>query len=323
MTDTSREFLAKAAAQSVSLTIRALVAIWGFRARTYENVARIKADLAAAGLSCIPDFGQGDADTIVRVGMPAAGDEQDVGSADEDEPLELPPVALRVRAIPSASAPVMSVRPDQTLAEAQSLMSARDFSQLAVMIGPRELKGAVSWRSIARAHLARSSISLADTIFRAPVVHADDELLGQIDTIYRADFVFVRDEEDRVCGIVTAADLAGQFRDLTTPFFQLGEIEGRVRRCLERVFSPAEMRAVTRKNSVNDMVFRQYLDLLDDETRWQRMGWAVDRAIFISYLDEARKIRNRVMHFGEELTPDEKHQLSHCLNFMRALDPLP
>jgi len=50
------------------------------------------------------------------------------------------------------------------------------------------------------------------------------------------------------------------------------------------------------------------------------MDWAVDRVMFIGYLDGARVVRNRVMHFGEELAPQDKHKLEQCLNFMRVLD---
>ena len=53
------------------------------------------------------------------------------------------------------------------------------------------------------------------------------------------------------------------------------------------------------------------------------MGWDVDRATFIDYLEAARVVRNRVMHFGEELKPADKHKLVQCLNFMRTLDPRP
>ena len=44
---------------------------------------------------------------------------------------------------------------------------------------------------------------------------------------------------------------------------------------------------------------------------------------FIDYLDAARVVRNRVMHFDEDLKPAEKLKLGQCLNFIRALDPFP
>jgi hypothetical protein len=71
------------------------------------------------------------------------------------------------------------------------------------------------------------------------------------------------------------------------------------------------------------MTFGQYIRLLNDDARWQRMHWAIDRTMFIGFLDVAREVRNRVMHFGKELDSEDKHKLVRCLNFMRALDPTP
>ena len=59
MTDRVTEFLAKAAVAPVELRIRDLLAIWGFRARTYDSVGRIQRDLSAAGLRCQPDLTEG------------------------------------------------------------------------------------------------------------------------------------------------------------------------------------------------------------------------------------------------------------------------
>ncbi len=54
------------------------------------------------------------------------------------------------------------------------------------------------------------------------------------------------------------------------------------------------------------------------------MGWSeADCMTFIEYLDAARQVRNRVMHFGEELKQPDKLKLIQLLNFIRALDPLP
>ena len=335
MTGQVEEFLGRAATKPARLTVRELLAIWGYKARTYESVARIQRDLSAAGLRCVPDLATGDGNSVVRVGVlvSVTEPEADIPHGEEgtpeqqDERLRLPPVALLVRHIPSATGGIVSVGSDETLEKAQALMSAYDYSQLAVMSGARDLDGAVSWRSIARAGLSKSRITLTDATVSLPkVVHANDDLLGQIDSIYRTDFVFVRDEDQRISGIITAADLTVQFRNLTEPFFQLGEIEGRLRRCIDRVFSAEELRAATgdkRLDSAENMTFWQYRQLLDDDTRWKRMGWHVDRETFIDYLEAARKVRNRVMHFGEELKHADKHKLLQCLNFMRALDPLP
>jgi hypothetical protein len=177
-----------------------------------------------------------------------------------------------------------------------------------------------------RARLAHAEITLADATYRPKVVHADDELLGQFDAVYNADFVFVIGTDGSVCGIVTTADLTAQFRDRTTSFLQLSEIEGRLRRCIDRAFSPEELRAATgnrRLESADDMDFGQYVRLLRDMNRWCRMGWQADQATFVDYLDAAREVRNRVMHFGRELEPTDKLKLQYFRNLMRDLDPRP
>ena len=347
MTSSVEEFLAKAAAEPVTLTIRELLTLWDFRARNYDSVGRIQRDLSAADLTCQPDFAEGPADTVVRLGRPAprgepageaqAGDGNGVaGYADGSNPeideiaeqrLELPPVSLLVRDIPSATGGITPVAPSQTLLQAQTLMIRNDYSQLPVLDGPRDLKGCVSWRSIAMARIAKSDIQLADVTDHHPaVVHADQELLEQINVIYEADFVFVQDSDGCICGIVTTADLSGQFRDLTTPFFQLGEIEGRLRRCISAAFKLAEIRGAisqSKLKSVEAMTFWQYELLLRDQDRWQRMYWQVDREMFIAHLDDVRKIRNRVMHFGVQLANEDRKTLLSFLHFMRSLDPLP
>jgi predicted transcriptional regulator len=53
-------------------------------------------------------------------------------------------VAPLIDSIPSAALRTVYVRPDQTLEYAQGLMVKHDYSQLPVLIGERELKGAVS-----------------------------------------------------------------------------------------------------------------------------------------------------------------------------------
>lgn len=245
----------------------------------------------------------------------------------QDEPQELREVALLVRHVPSAISDVVSVRHDQTLADAQTLMSANEYSQLAVISGTDHLVGAVSWRSIAQRRLSKAEITLSDATMRCGSVNINDDLLEQIDTIYDDDFVFVKDDSDKVCGIITTADLTKQFRDLTQQFFQVSDIEGRLRRFIDRAFNRDELREVTgqkKLESAGDMTFGQYEYLLKEPTNWQRMGWrGIERTTFIEYLDEARIVRNRVMHSGGELEHSQKQKLERLFNLMRALDPRP
>src|SRR5262245_47875706 len=55
---------------------------------------------------------------------------------------------FRVSKLAAANRAPVSLQPDSTITEAVTLMMANDFSQLPVFSGDRNVKGAVSWRSI-------------------------------------------------------------------------------------------------------------------------------------------------------------------------------
>jgi CBS domain-containing protein len=338
MIDRVAMFLAKAAAEPVELSIGELLAVWGYSYRSPERAGRMGQDLSDAGLRCVPDFVQGDRDVMVRVGLPeamgveehagaAADGGEDVEQAEEDEPLRLPHVVPRIGDIPSAKAGVVSVLPSDSLPDAQGIMVDREFSQLAVMTGPYELVGAISWRTIATAKLAGQVTALVQAIDDSPVVvRTTDPLLNQIDTIYQADFVFVRAPDNRICGIVTTADLSARFRDLTTPFFELGEIELRLRRCVRKKgLTLEEIRQATgdkRIKSLEKMTFGNYCYLLKDEETWRKMGFEVPQEPFLTYLGQAHDIRNRVAHYdANPVSPEDGEHLKKCLGWMRHLDP--
>lgn len=332
MNDEVTGFLARAAEQPAELTISQLLAIWGARYRDYDTVGRIQQDLAAVGLHCEPPFTEGAMSTVVRIGVGVPESETpptDEPDASEDQELVLPHASLRVGDISSATNGITYVRPDAALADAQAIMIRDNFSQLAVMTGPSALRGTVSWDTIARAKILGDNITLADAIDPYPkVVHARDELFAQLTTIYDAGYVFVRDDAESVCGIVTTADLSDQFRLLTEPFFQLGEIEQRLRRCIQHVFPTEDLQCVANRrtpiSSVEDMTFGQYVQLLRDNARWNRLKWQISADIFIHELNEVRKIRNGVMHFStKSLDQHQEKRLRGFLSMMRYLDPQP
>jgi hypothetical protein len=343
MTDRVAGFLARATAEPVEVTIRGLLGVWGYRTRTLDSVPRIERDLAEAGLRCTPELGAGGLGTTVHVGVPptaettaAADAEATVDAADESaaeeegRPPPLPHILPRIKDIPSAIGGVRFVRPDESLEYTQKLMGDEGYSQLAVMTGPSELVGALSWRSIAMAKLAKRNISLTDAIDSDPtVVRATDWLLDKIGVIYDADFVFVQDSAYNICGIVTTADLSARFRDLTSPFFQLGEIEIRLRNCTRNKFSVAELRKAARKNNINsvdDMSLGNYVFLLKEEEMWRRTEWEIPQEGFLADLRKALDIRNRIAHYDARPVSDaDRQDIARFLTWMRHLDlgPLP
>jgi len=328
-TDQVREFLSKATAEPVTLTVADLMAVWDFRVRDLESSARVEADLSAAGLQCVPDFKAGNrVDEVCVTRVPTAatdvGPQLVVGEAADQQVIELPASTLLVSDIPAAAGPLITVSPSDDLDDAKYRMTTNGFSQLPVLSGERTLKGYVSWQTIFRAELRKPEITLKDATEDPPrVVYDTEELLDHVGTIYEEGFVFVRTRDGRHCGIVTAEDLAHHFQGLTTPYYQIGLIESRLRLCISRTFPIAEIRVILRKpslESVNKMLVSEYATVLGEQARWDRMHWPrVPRAQFLRDLNEVRLIRNRVMHFGQQLEPADRIALKNFLKLMGDL----
>ncbi len=226
---------------------------------------------------------------------------------------------------------VRFVRPEQTLLEATSTMMRHDYSQLAVMSGSRTLNGAVSWESIGKARVRGENPTLAVATVPTSPVTIDTDLISQVPRIIEDGFVFVTNQQREISGIITTADLSDQFASVANPFFLIGEVERRLRRAVTRRFSADDLRGAQDSNdsgrevnSAEDMTMGELARLLEAEDRFVRLGWAVDRTVFVDALHEVRVIRNDVMHFSPDPLAPEQLQTLHCfIKWLRTLDPAP
>jgi hypothetical protein len=92
----------------------------------------------------------------------------------------------------------------------------------------------VTWQSIAYARHANPDAGFADAIIPAREARYDQELVEVLPDLEAWDFVFVRDEKNAVAGIVTTADVVGKYRELSTPFILIGELD----QVLRQLISP-------------------------------------------------------------------------------------
>ncbi len=318
----------------VRLSIRRLLQYWGAKRRGYLITEDIRRDLAAAGLATNPPFTEGWIDSLTTlVPIASAMPEQD-GLATLSIDSALTPavqVSLRVNSLASANAGVEWVRPDDTLERAQALMMGKDYSQLAVQSGPRDLRGAISWESIAQTKIRKPDAGLRDAMVTPEVVGLNDDLLARIPMIVDASFVFVEARDRQICGIVTTADLSLEFATLAKPFFLLAEVERRLRRLIDEHFTCEEIAAIAdpadAKRSVasaSDLTIGESARLLEEPGRWSRLGWGLDRAIFIAELHDIRLIRKEIMHFSPDPLDDEQvRKIELFLRLLRRLDPQP
>jgi CBS domain-containing protein len=301
----------------IELAVRDLVSRWEVPA----SFQRIEADLANHGLTTQPDFRKVSPETVVRLITPGSEGESSGSGPDEDGQLD---IGLTVGNLPSALNGVVSVSPTATFDEAITLMALNGYSQLPVMSGTHNLRGAVTWQSIAYARHASPDASFADAIIHAREARYDQELIEVLPDLEESDFAFVRDDKNAVAGIITTADVVATYRELSTPFILIGELDQVLRKLIARTFSLNEVCTMCDPDgkrsidSYDKLEMGDYQRMLENPDHWKKLGWPLDRATFIKRLDDLRLIRNNVMHFNPEpRDPQAVQKLRFMLKLLR------
>lgn len=321
----SEEFLQRAAQQEVTTSIREFLALWGAKRRGVWVLKKINDDLTRHGLTTSPPFETGWIDSQIKLILKQ--EHQDTENSPIGSPIAptAPQInSLRVSSLESANRGLISVSKNDSLRKAQSLMIRHDYSQLAVIEGGRKLEGAISWESIAKATVHSPEADLRSCISTAGSVSLDDDLLSQIPRIIDSGYLFVRDVENRICGIVTTADLSEAFQILAGPFLLAGEAERHLRQIVNTHFTTKDIEDSKNPNdpgreaiSAEDLTLGEIQRLIERPTNWERIDWYVDRSVFLEALQSLRELRNEIMHFSPD--PPEPEVLTQAQNFLKWL----
>jgi CBS domain-containing protein len=150
--------------EEVRVTSRTLLA-WFRKERRGSNITRrIRKALDAVRVRTEPDFEGEWIDTEVAL---CATEEKETATLTQD------PVH-RIKQLDSANRAVVAVKPDEPLPVAVTLMLAGDFSQLPVMCNERDVRGVISWKTIAARQAAgHDPQRVRDCLEPAEVVEAD------------------------------------------------------------------------------------------------------------------------------------------------------
>jgi hypothetical protein len=305
-------------------TVRSFLLWFHAERRGYRVVHRIRNALRRHGLMTFPDFELVYIDGLIsfQKAPPEGTPPQAVADDSAPDP------SYRIGRLTSANRTPVWVTPDSLLQQVVTLMMSNDFSQLPVMTGPRDLKGAVSWKSIGtRLALKRPCLHARDCMEDAKLLTLDDSLFAAISIIAVYDYVLIQAADQTICGIVTATDLNDQFRILAEPFLLAGEIENGIRRLLHGKFTANELEAAKAPGddaraieAPADLTVGEYIRLIEQETNWTKLKVEIDRVTFVKQLNRVRDIRNDVMHFDPDgLEDDDLKFLREFAQFLKRL----
>jgi hypothetical protein len=274
--------------------------------RTYWNVQLIRQALYKHQLETTPDFESAYVDSQITFTQ-ISGSASDVGDREEITDAYKDPT-YRIGKLASANRTPLSIKPDDTIIKAVTLMMKHNFSQLPVMTTDREVKGIISWESLGRRLVLRNNCEFVrECMVQAKVISSDESIFTAVDDIIANQYVLIYNTQKIICGIVTTSDLSQQFRQLGEPYLLLREIENYIRRMIQDKFTLQELKAACKATDTEkeigspaDLTLGDHIYLIADPRNWKKLNLLIDRLEFTDNLDEIRRIRNDVMHFDTD-----------------------
>ena len=312
------ESKAGAAPKAETLTVREFLDKFGNARRGYRVVGAVQRKLDKYHLCTSPNFEFEYIDNPISIEL--------VGDV-EAKYSDKKSVSLTVRAdsLEAAHNKPICVGPNDLLVRATTIMRYEGFSQLPVTTTERDVKGVISWRSIGTAYANGHKPNVVrECMEDAHEIGTNMTLADVTYAILKHDYVLVRQDDKIVSGIVTAADLADQFRQLAHPFLLIAEIEHHLRNFMRGRFTIEELTEAAKVDKEvkgpDDLTFGDYCHLLGREESWEKLDLHIDRKECIRRLEKVRNIRNDVMHFSPDgIEPGDIDQLEKFAGLLRQL----
>ena len=317
--------------EPITVTVRELITLWDLTDRDRAASAQVDADLANHNLTTAPDFRAVGLDSTVRllevperraeaVAAPPDEAETEIAGAVDEESVD---IGLTLGNLLSDDRSLAWVSPSASFEEVITMLQINDYSQVAVLADRNTLHGAISWKSIAEAKHLRADATVSDAVHPAQVFDYDRRLLDVLPTLQEDEFIFVRNFDREISGIITAADVVRKYDDTATPFFLIGEVDQELRQLIVNTFDEDTVRSACKSagmafKSFETMTVGQYQAVLGNPDRWQQLGWPLDQAQFVKRLDEIRRVRNNVMHFNPD--PPKPADVAKLRIFLRLIN---
>jgi len=275
------------------------------------------------------DLSGGEEESINKATPVAEALNSPAGDAGVVEVPVVPPIdaIIRVSSIRSANRGVASVLLTDRISEATTVMGFEGYSQLAIMQGKREVRGMITWESIAmRSMRPPEPKTVADCRIDAHVIDSDASLFDAFPTIEKFGYVLARSKERTITGIVTASDFAAELGEHSYGFMCIRTIEMLIRKKLHPQLGPSDLKGLEEHSRARAesnpalLTFGENARLLEREEIWSRLSVFVDKSEFIRRLHEIGNVRNEVMHFSPDpLDGEQKKSLKQMEDFLRQV----
>ncbi|MHB1416589.1 MAG: CBS domain-containing protein [Chloroflexota bacterium] len=228
-----------------------------------------------------------------------------------------------------------------TVREALGLMIGHDFSQLPVVDAEGHFLGLVTEQTILRTyfHTDASAPLLDLTVDHCLVavdpLSPDAHLVTALDRL-KAESVVVVTEDDKPVGILTSYDANAFFREVTEGLLLVKEIEITLRQHIRNAFPTEEELEEAigaavhpdRRGSGNgtcdlkELSFNDLKQVILTRNNWPRFEPVFQsREVFYSLVDQARLIRNHLVHFKGPLEPI-RYDALRCASRWLAFRPV-
>lgn len=307
----------------------------GVSRRGWRVVERVNEMLDEYEVICEPDFGSAWYYGQIEI-KPKPKVSANPNSKDEQEELDPTPrlnllTAANLNKLKEKGEGVglVSVSRDTKLSEATTLMIYHDFSQLPILNGNRTVEGVISWKSIGRAlSLGKQCLIVSDCKEDITTLNYDEPLFNAVKVVLEKEVVLVRQKDGIISGIVTATDIGEQFISMAEPFLIIEQIENHIRKLLDNKFELSDLtfentyeEKPKEINSLSNLTFGQYVRLIENQEKFEKLKINVDRSILSNKLEEVRKIRNDVMHFDPDgISSTNLEQLRQTLAFLHTIN---
>ena len=227
---------------------------------------------------------------------------------------------------------LVTISPQESVANAMTLMKEHNFSQLPVTVGSYVL-GVFSYRSFATGLLLMGDINepirdlpVEEFVESLQFVQASDNWEAILTHLNQDDGVLVGTHQE-LEAILTAMDGLTYLADITNPFVWLAEIERSLRRiiraCIPTHYELQECirNALAKRydahrlpTRISEMNFNDYIMLIEHGENWAKFAIAFGessayRGRLGRRLREIRDLRNVVFHFKRKLTQKDENTL--------------